>query len=126
MSRNTPEYRERNRKYQNEWYHANKAAAVETRRKTRERLQAKVREYKVKRGCERCPERHPFCLEFHHPDPTVKDEEPADMIRRGWNFERLMAELEKLVVLCANCHRKEHAKLRLLGSDTPQMGLTVM
>lgn len=111
----TAERREWNRTYQNRWYHANKAVARETRRKTREKLNVRVRDYKVARGCERCPERHPNCLEFHHADPAIKEEEPADMIRRGWSFERLSRELDKLLVLCANCHRKEHARLQEIG-----------
>ena len=109
--RSTQEYKEQNREYQNAWYHANKASALETRRRTRESLLKRVRDYKVKRGCERCPERHPYCLEFHHPDPSVKQVNPADTIRKGWNFERLTAELDLLTVLCANCHRKEHFKI---------------
>lgn len=111
--RNSLAFKEANRIYQNAWYHANKASALETRKRTRDKLFDRVREYKVNRGCERCPELHPYCLEFHHPDPSLKDVHPANMIKKGWNFERLIAELDQLVVLCANCHRKEHYRLNL-------------
>lgn len=112
--RQTPEFREKNREYQNEWYHANKASALQTRRKRTDALNAQVREYKVARGCERCAEMHPACLEFHHPDPSTKDGDPGNMARqKGWSFARLKLELDALQVLCANCHRKEHARLRL-------------
>lgn len=49
-------------------------------------------------------------LEFHHKDPTKKD----PRIRFGSNrvnFEALRSELDKCILLCANCHREEHASL---------------
>lgn len=48
-------------------------------------------------------------LEFHHTDPTQKD----PTIRFGstrLSFEKLKAEIDKCDLLCANCHREEHAR----------------
>jgi hypothetical protein len=105
----TPEQKERNRLYQNEWYHANKESALRTRKARNQKLLAAVREYKESVGCQRCSERHFACLEFHHPDPSVKDVNPQDLVRaKGWSIERIMAELKAMQVLCANCHRKLH------------------
>lgn len=68
----------------------------------------KLAEYKAARGCARCPEREPACIELHHPDRSTKDMDPGNWIAAGWSFERIRIEAEKLILLCANCHRKEH------------------
>lgn len=45
-------------------------------------------------------------LEFHHLDPTQKDNKYVNM--RGKFSDRLKKELDKCVLLCANCHREVH------------------
>jgi predicted HNH restriction endonuclease len=60
--------------------------------------------------CEYCGyNKYRGSLEFHHKDPTQKD--PRGL--RKFKREKLFAELDKCVLLCANCHREEHAKLRM-------------
>lgn len=49
-------------------------------------------------------------LEFHHTDPTQKD--PKGL--RKMNLKKLFAEVDKCVLLCSNCHREEHSKLRIM------------
>lgn len=61
-----------------------------------------------KKGCSRCPETHPACLQFHHRDPAEKEFNIGEAIRLGWSVERIEAEIAKCDVLCANCHAKEH------------------
>jgi hypothetical protein len=62
--------------------------------------------------CARCGENHPACLQFHHPDPVAKEMSVCDAVRRGWSHARILVELNKCEVLCANCHAKHHAKER--------------
>jgi hypothetical protein len=50
----------------------------------------------------------PCVYDFHHLDPTQK--EIAFGSRGGKSFESLKPELDKCVLLCANCHRKRHYK----------------
>jgi hypothetical protein len=69
-------------------------------------------ELKSQLVCARCCEDHPGCLQFHHADPRQKEVSIADAVRRGWARERILAELAKCEVLCANCHAKHHAKER--------------
>lgn len=60
-------------------------------------------------GYNRCIE----ALEFHHIDPTKKD---FGISSKGYarSWEKVRAEIEKCVLLCANCHREYHAgKLQL-------------
>lgn len=56
--------------------------------------------------CEKCGyDKYRGALEFHHKDPTQKD--PYGL--RAYNSDRLFAEVDKCLLLCANCHREIHA-----------------
>lgn len=46
-------------------------------------------------------------LEFHHIDKEEKEEPPSYIIMR-WSWERVKKELEKCILVCANCHREIH------------------
>jgi hypothetical protein len=49
-------------------------------------------------------------LEFHHKDPAQKDFQISN--RRSTAFgEKLKKELDKCMLLCANCHREVHEAL---------------
>ena len=56
-------------------------------------------------------------LDFHHLDPSKKDFGiSADGITRAWS--RIKAELDKCVMICANCHREVHSGLTQLSTVT--------
>ena len=59
-------------------------------------------------GYDRCGE----ALEFHHRDPSQKD---FGVSNRGYtrSWEAVREEIEKCVLLCANCHREVHSELQL-------------
>ena len=69
-------------------------------------------EYKKTLHCEQCPETHSSCLDFHHRNRSTKNFDINHFIHKAANNEKtkiiILAEIEKCVVLCANCHRKEH------------------
>ena len=50
-------------------------------------------------------------LEFHHKDPTTKD---FGISSKGYtrSWELVKSELDKCVLVCANCHREIHEGLR--------------
>ena len=49
-------------------------------------------------------------LEFHHTNSSGKDFSISDKgYTRSWN--KVKEELDKCMLLCANCHRELHAKL---------------
>ena len=113
LDRDTPEYRKKNRVYQNDWYHKNKESALATRRQRHQQLRKQYQDYKLTKSCIKCGESHPACLDFHHPDPSVKEMNPSDLItKKGWSFEKIAAELDSLEALCSNCHRKVHFEWR--------------
>lgn len=51
-------------------------------------------------------------LEFHHKDPSKKDFTIARFKCRS--FDSIKSELDKCILLCANCHREEHFRLTSL------------
>lgn len=67
-----------------------------------------VEDYKVAIGCGMCGEKHPACLELHHIDASKKEFTVSEMVHRSKTKEAIDREIEKCVVLCSNCHRKEH------------------
>ena len=75
---------------------------------TEKRRGAKVRSVEYLGGaCMHCGGVfHPAVYDFHHTDPTVKEADPGSLMGRKW--ERIAEELDKCVLLCANCHRMEH------------------
>ena len=50
---------------------------------------------------------HPAAYDLHHLDPTKKDAIIAKILSRSW--PNIQTELAKCILLCANCHRVEHA-----------------
>lgn len=65
-----------------------------------------LKEYKTTLFCIQCGETHPACLEFHHRNPNEKKFEISEC--GGRSKERVLLEIAKCNVLCANCHRKLH------------------
>jgi hypothetical protein len=82
-------------------------------RKNVARLVKKLWDYKESRGCDRCPENFPPCLEFHHRRGRKidGDECVSTLAHRTGSWKRIMQEVKKCLLLCANCHRKETYKL---------------
>lgn len=73
----------------------------------RKRNKEYVQNIKANSKCVKCGFDHPAALQFHHTDPSVKD----NTISHGqqhWGLERLQQEIDKCEILCANCHAIEH------------------
>ena len=52
---------------------------------------------------------HQSVFEFHHLDPTTKERDPGTMFNDAKVLSsKTKAELDKCVLLCANCHRVRH------------------
>jgi hypothetical protein len=94
------------------WYSANAQRKMSWQQRRREEIRAWFAELKSGRECERCGERRPHCLQFHHVDAEDKDTEVATAVGYGFSRERIIAEVAKCIVLCANCHLKHHWKAR--------------
>lgn len=60
-----------------------------------------------RQGCQKCGEKRLIALDCHHIDKKQKVLDIAQMIKSA-SEETLILELEKCIVLCANCHREFH------------------
>ena len=49
----------------------------------------------------------PEVFVFHHRDPTEKEVKPSSLMYGSW--DKIMVELDKCDLLCANCHRSIHS-----------------
>lgn len=55
---------------------------------------------------------HPGVLDFHHVDPNTKEFGISGKgMTRSW--EKIKAELDKCVLVCANCHREIELGVRV-------------
>jgi 5-methylcytosine-specific restriction endonuclease McrA len=83
----------------------------------REKVRLMAVEYKGGRcqvcGYDRCIE----ALKFHHLAPTQKD---FGISHKGYtrSWEKVKEEVDKCILLCANCHREFHAGMLQLPQVT--------
>lgn len=54
--------------------------------------------------------KHPCALDFHHIDETTKEHDITKLIRNN-NWEEIVKELSKCILVCSNCHRELHFKI---------------
>lgn len=87
---------------------------TEAVQRRREKLKEMALEYKggkcVSCGYSKCT----AAMEFHHTSPEHKDFSISNSGHtRSW--ERVKSEVDKCLLLCANCHREEHWKNKFMG-----------
>ena len=63
---------------------------------------------KAQTKCAKCGEDRSYLLDFHHIDPSIKDNTIARLTSSSSTQDRILNEINKCVVLCANCHREFH------------------
>jgi len=98
------------RLYRRRWYANNRERA---KRKTKERnkaIRSWLQDLKTTLRCAKpgCGETHIACLEFHHKDPKSKEMSISKAVGYGWSKQRILREIAKCTILCANCRRKLH------------------
>lgn len=100
------------------WYLGNRTAhmanAALRRNRVRGELQDKLARYLQAHPCVDCGETDIRCLEFDHLDPTAKVAAVSFMVQEVWSWARIIAEIQKCVVRCSNCHRRKEAESRSL------------
>lgn len=89
-----------------EWNRANQARRSQEAKLRARATKAKAVEY-MGGECFDCKQKFHQCVyQFHHLDGSTKDENPSHLFNCKW--ERLVEELSKCVMLCANCHMIRH------------------
>lgn len=99
------------RLYNQDYYKRNSEVAIAKTSKEARRKVEWLAEYKKTLKCSKCPENHIACLQFHHRDSSQKEFTISTAIRR-YSLEKIIEEIAKCDVLCANCHFKLHYEER--------------
>lgn len=100
------------KKKQQEYYQKNKESFLARAAKSKAKAKERWWEFKKSLACVRCGESHPATLDFHH---VIKENKKSvrGLIVNG-AYRAAMREIsEKCIVLCSNCHRREHYNERV-------------
>jgi hypothetical protein len=89
-------------------YEKNKQYYIDKASEQKKKSKKWMHEYRSQLKCEYCDENHPACLDFHHVNPKEKSFSVGEGLARGRSINSLLKEIQKCIVLCANCHRKLH------------------
>jgi len=93
--------------YVNNHYKNNKQYYIDKANKTTNNTRKWFKKYKNGLSCSNCKINHPAVLDFHH---IADDKEyvVSQMIAHGKSKIKILEEIQKCIVLCANCHRILH------------------
>jgi hypothetical protein len=96
--------------YSDPWYKRNKEKQKEYRKIYKQRSCSFVLEYLQAHPCMDCGEADVVVLEFDHRDPSTKMYNIGTMLDRCFKSEKILEEISKCDVVCANCHKRRTAK----------------
>lgn len=114
---------ERQKAYCKRHYEGNKALYKARAKahtiKTRAAIKAYMRKLKSV-PCGVCKKTYHFaCMDFAHKDRYLKAINIGDAAALGWSLKKIIIEVAKCDVLCANCHRiktyQENIELKIAG-----------
>ncbi|MBV9545757.1 MAG: hypothetical protein JOY61_15405 [Chloroflexi bacterium] len=104
-------------------YYRNRQRLAAERRRRKADVRQWLREYKQGLTCATCGERHPATLDFHHTEAADKEFSIGDAANYKWSRSRLLDEIAKCEILCANCHRKRHWTERTVRRREPESAM---
>jgi hypothetical protein len=106
--------KECNKENLREHYLKNKVYYKEKRQRYQKSIKSWLIEYKSKLECKNCGESRWWVLDFHHVDPKQKEYNLANLAKDKGK-KAFLKEVKKCDVLCSNCHRDLHHRLRKEG-----------
>ena len=89
-------------------YEDNKEKEYKRARAYKKERQQWLREFKKDKECSKCGFKHPAALQFHHREGEEKSFNIAHAAQNGIGEDRVLEEIAKCDILCANCHFIEH------------------
>ena len=95
------------KEYRRQHYLNNKQKYINKASEYRKSFWKWFKELKQTFKCKQCGEDRWWVLDFHHKNPKDKDEEVSKIVRHC-NKKRVLNEINKCDILCANCHRDLH------------------
>ena len=102
--------RECNKEYQRQHYQKNKDYYRSKSGEHKRKIRKEVDKLKEAGSCSVCKKSYPApVMDYHHLGD--KSLEVSHMISNSMSREKVFAEIDKCVLLCANCHRLTHAGL---------------
>jgi hypothetical protein len=93
--------------YSKKHYKANKDRIDKKTKATNKEKTDKWNTFKASLSCLECGQNHPAVLDFHHVAPELKSAAVHKLVQAR-RLKAAMKEVEKCIVLCANCHRYWH------------------
>tara|TARA_R110002050_G_scaffold7274_2_gene28404 strand:+ start:9822 stop:10199 length:378 start_codon:yes stop_codon:yes gene_type:complete len=99
------------RNYSRKWYHENAEKQKKKSRQRKRDMRSWYDNLKEKSNCSMCGISglgNPWMMEFHHREKDKKTKELSYMVSNGYGKEKLLLEIAKCDIVCANCHRKIH------------------
>ena len=113
------EYKEHQRNYQRSWHQRNKERRLAKLYEKKAAIYEYMQGIKNQLCCADCGERHPATLQFHHLNSENKTFTIGDAVTRGFSLDKIKKEIEKCIVLCANCHFIRHYNMRGKKQTSP-------
>ena len=89
-------------------YNANKDQYAKRNDKYKSANKQLIYDYLLSHPCVDCGESDPIVLEFDHRDPDEKSFRLASV--SNYSTDKLILEMNKCDIRCANCHRRKTAK----------------
>ena len=93
------------KKYKQKHYSENKKYYIDKAKEYKQKCRENLNLFKSSLKCSICGESRWWVLDFHHLDPTEKENNISNLIESP---KKLQKELEKCIVVCSNCHRDIH------------------
>lgn len=75
----------------------------------KEKIRRLIRSAKQGKACIRCGFNDWRALDFHHREGERKELGVSYMANAGWGKYRILSEIAKCDIICANCHRIGHS-----------------
>lgn len=75
----------------------------------RDEFRRNMLEFLSDKACIICHESDARVLEFDHIDPSKKTFSISQAVKLGYGWNKVLEEIRKCRILCANCHKKHTA-----------------
>jgi hypothetical protein len=112
-------WKEYQRNYHRKWHKRHREKRLARIYERKAAIYQYVQNMKSQLYCVDCGKRHPATLQFHHLNSEDKAFNISDAALRGTSLDRIKKEMQKCIVLCANCHLIRHYNMRKKNQRSP-------